>query len=55
MLGKLWKLLVGSFSNCEHHWEIIKEIRASDYAGGQWTRYHLQCDKCGDVKCKDMD
>jgi hypothetical protein len=55
MLGWLWKLIVGNFTRCDHSWKIIKEVRCSDEWQGSWTRYHLQCGKCGDVKCKDMD
>ena len=52
MLSKLWDLLVGSL--CDHKWTIIRDITVSDDIGQSWTRYHLQCQECGDVKVKDM-
>ena len=38
---------------CKHNYTIINTVRV-DGDFGTWTRYHLQCTKCGDVKCRDM-
>jgi len=53
MLGWLWLMIVGRFSNCDHVWKIIdqKQIRRSFETG---TRFILQCEKCGDVKKRDV-
>ena len=40
-----------------HKWKIIKESRfeyEGDFSSYTCTRYHLQCEVCGDVKARDM-
>lgn len=44
---------------CEHKWKIIRETSVNVHDDwnnltDRFTRYHLQCEKCGDVKSKDM-
>lgn len=46
--------IVDIIFGCKHQWEIIKDVECGDGYGAKWTRYHLQCSKCGDVKLKDM-
>ena len=48
------------FGLCDHRWKIIQTINV-EYSNDNgevvqtFTRYHLQCEKCGDVKKRDMD
>ena len=55
MLGYLWRLIIGRLSSCEHHWTTIKtgEITSDDVVViGSY--YDLQCDKCGDLKRRNL-
>lgn len=55
MIGWLYRMLVGRFSQCKHHW---KEMRPAMVAGridegrtkDQLICYVLQCEHCGDIK-----
>lgn len=50
-----WKRLGDKIIGCQHNWTIIREITVTSDLRGRWQRYHLQCTKCGMVKCKDMN
>lgn len=42
---------------CKHDWEILKEIKVykdEEYDMPAYSRYHLRCKKCGEVKVKNM-
>lgn len=44
---------------CTHKWEIHREFKITlsrfDLTiADEFIRYHLKCEKCGDVKCRDM-
>lgn len=53
MLGWIWRMLVGRFSTCEHHWEVLKQLvienNKNDSIG---VEYHMKCSKCGEIKSK---
>ena len=47
------------FDLCDHKWKIIQEVtveETDDWGDvcGRYTRYHLQCEKCGNVKTRNM-
>ncbi len=55
MLTKLWRFL---FGGCEHKWVIFGSVRVfrSDPVSGApdndkpvGTKYHVQCERCGEV------
>jgi hypothetical protein len=53
---KLWKFL---FGGCDHKWEIIDRANVTQVDDwnaieAMYTRYHLQCKHCGNLKVKDM-
>lgn len=55
---KLWNLLV-STNYCLHKWNILEygEILRQDHKDGDppvGTFFHLQCEKCGDVKVRNL-
>ena len=51
MLGWLYRLIIGRFSNCDHEWEIIKTYKIADTKGRHRTDRHLlSCKKCGELK-----
>lgn len=40
---------------CNHEWKIIEKAKVHDASGQPYTiRKQLQCQKCGDLKSKDM-
>lgn len=39
---------------CEHKYNIICTINVTTDFGSTYTRYHLQCERCGVVKTKNM-
>lgn len=55
-----WNFIYQLFGNfCSHKWETIDtvEIEEADYLGvvvANGTRYVLRCEKCGDIKYKDI-
>lgn len=49
----MWKLLEWIFVGHSHEWEIYKELRVKDHEGHGWTRYHLRCKHCGNMKFVD--
>lgn len=54
MLGFLYRLLVGRFTECKHEWEIID---INNYGRNNKIKgflYALQCKKCGDVESRDI-
>lgn len=59
MIGWLWRVLIGRFRECDHHWIILhrEEIRGVDDFGDEnghcWHEYHLRCEKCGEMKFED--
>jgi len=54
MIRLLIFLFTGEWKCFDHKWKIIKEVIVNDtYTRGKWTRYYLQCEKCGDIKIKD--
>ncbi len=62
MIRKFWKWFMGESTKCEHHWKVLKEFGTYEHTLDAFTRqkekrrvgtqYHLQCDKCGDIKIK---
>ena len=56
MIMKFWKMV---FGGCDHKWKIIDQVRVTEadtFADEvlTYTRYHLQCEHCGDLKVRDM-
>ena len=56
MILKFWRMLFGGW---EHKWKIINDVTVTvtddwDEVCDRFTRYHLQCEKCGNVKVKNM-
>ena len=56
MILRFWRML---FGGCEHKWKIIDTRTVTmvddwEDVTDRFTRYHLQCEKCGDVKEKDI-
>lgn len=52
MIGWLWRLIVGRFTSCHHHWVEMERIewlhRSRDTL---MDRSHvLRCEHCGDMK-----
>jgi len=39
---------------CKHTWKVLEKVQVSSDMGSSWTRYHLQCEKCGTPKSKNM-
>lgn len=51
MLKKLYRWL---FHSCDHKWVIIDKIPVH-FEGKYYTdEYHLQCEKCGNLKKKRL-
>lgn len=51
MIKILFKLL----GLCDHRYKIIRDIDVVDELGDKlYTKYHLQCEKCGKLKTKKM-
>ncbi len=49
------KLLKWRIGLCDHRWYVYETaLCVSDY-GGRWTRCYLRCEKCGNMKIKDVD
>ena len=52
------KRLIGFLlSGCFHKWETIDKVPFSwnsDISRGNGTRYTLRCEKCGEIKKKDV-
>ena len=50
MIGFLWRLIVGHFTQCNHNWETIDEgiVRGNGVEIGRL--YVLKCKNCGDMK-----
>lgn len=54
MIGWLYRLIVGRFTDCRHEWVIFREFRGEYvWGGGHCTRRTLRCLKCGDLKNHD--
>jgi hypothetical protein len=55
MLGYLYRLIVGHFG-CDHKWKIIKQgtINNAYKTNTIGNYYELQCEKCGDVKVRNL-
>jgi len=54
MLYKLWYWLVGG---CDHRWVIHKTVLLcsdSEMTIPIGTNYHLQCEKCGNIKFRKI-
>lgn len=52
MLTKLWRFL---FGGCDHKWKVIHAVNVFDTAQSELPsgyKYHLQCEKCGELKFK---
>lgn len=54
-MKKLFELIL---DGCWHKWKIIERVpRESRNSDGivcdSWTRYYLQCERCGGIKVKD--
>lgn len=53
MIGWLYRIIIGRFSQCEHKWSHAGELKEfGDRDDGLPTRYTIlmRCDKCGDMK-----
>lgn len=57
MLGWLYRIIIGYFHVCNHEWEIIKnrevevyDDEIDDLVVEHYSKYLLQCKKCGDLK-----
>lgn len=37
-----------------HKWTILDDYALNTHSGGVGHRYHLQCQKCGDVMKRDL-
>ena len=51
------RFIVFLLSGCFHKWETIHKQPFSwdyDYSKGNGTRYTLRCDKCGEIKKRDI-
>lgn len=47
MLELLYRIFIGH----NHKWEIIREVGIIDDGGNRvGTKYHLQCEICGNIK-----
>ena len=53
MLSYLYKILIGQFG-CKHYWDVLNTETIKTIDGSSWTRYHLRCNNCGNIKVKDM-
>lgn len=51
MLGWLYTFLIGNFrkqeDKCDHVWDLIHEQKIRCEFRGLYTKYTLQCEKCG--------
>jgi len=54
MIGWLYRIVVGNFSDHEHKWIIINKVTIQSSDGNEYIEYHLQCEICGNVKSKDL-
>lgn len=52
MLTWLFNLLVGQM--CWHKWKIISEIGITSEGVDRGTLYVLQCEKCGNLKQREV-
>ena len=52
-MGSIIKWLIG-WPWCAHHWAVIEERNLTNSGGSRGDRYILRCDKCGDVKKRDL-
>ena len=52
MLGWLYRMLIGSFTSCNHKWIILKERPIKDDGLRIGTVYDCQCEKCGNITFK---
>jgi len=50
MLGLIQLLFYGHI----HKWEIYKTVRLTNRRGSEGSRYTLRCEKCGNIKYKDL-
>jgi hypothetical protein len=54
---KMIRLLQYILSGCFHKWETIDKgpfTWKNDWSEGSGTRYALRCEKCGEIKKKDI-
>ncbi len=50
MIGWLYRLIVGTFKQCPHEWETIKQGHVITQGIGHTGRwYDLRCKKCGKI------
>lgn len=54
MLGWLYRMIIGRFSRCEHKWETADTATLSGGHGARGVRYILRCERCGDIKKRDI-
>lgn len=54
MIGWLYRLLVGSFSRCEHKWKTLDYAEITSDGVRVGRKYYLECTKCGEVKQKRL-
>jgi hypothetical protein len=51
MIGWLYRLIVGRFTDCRHEWEIHQTITGKyRVVGGEALIHSLRCKKCGEMK-----
>jgi hypothetical protein len=55
MLLWLFEKIIG-FPWCFHHWKVLEQQNLVKSAGGVpfGSKFILQCDKCGDVKQRNL-
>ena len=58
IIGLIAGIGIGAFLqstiDCKHQWKIIDKVMVDTDYGARWQRYFLQCEKCGQVKSKNM-
>jgi hypothetical protein len=47
----IYRLIINT---CKHDYEVYKEIKVQDENYGTYSRYHLKCKKCCNIKKKDI-
>jgi hypothetical protein len=54
MLGYLYRLIIGNFG-CDHKWKTLSKGQITNKGTNVIGNYYeLQCEKCGDVKVRNL-
>lgn len=56
MIGWIWRMVIGRFSNCDHQWiagELVKSYVSGDDMPVKIKRV-MKCTKCGDIKTRSL-